>query len=393
MLLKLSKIQKVEKIRIDDVFDIQHLAKANEFYLGEPNLLVNQVVIHNCSTHAGGTLLGENLDELLPLIKSNGKTQSPWCEGQNVRHLEPLGFIKFDILGIGTLRMFEKAISLIIKSNNFKDILKFYNENLHPDVIDFDDKKVYEHVFHQGNFVGIFQFEEEGAQRFALNAKPYSLDEITFLSAAYRPGPLSVQIDKKYIEAKNNPESITYIHPLVKEVLEKNYGFIVYQEDLAWLAHKLGKNISLEEGNLLRKVLTKKGTGKGHEVKETIYAKYIAGCFEKGISEKDAGDLWEKMEYFSQYGFNRCLSQNTMVEIKNGKKTIDKVVVGEKVNSINGFIKVKNVYKNGRKKLYKIKTISGKTLTCTLDHKLQTKVGMKPLKYIIENKLKIITKE
>ncbi len=84
----------------------------------------------------------------------------------------------------------------------------------------------------------------------------------------------------------------------------ETYGFLVFQEQLSLLAHKLGKDITLDEGNELRKVLTKKGTGKEAEVKNKLYQKFIDGCLEKDISQADADTLWKNMEFFSGYGFN-----------------------------------------------------------------------------------------
>jgi DNA polymerase III alpha subunit len=115
---------------------------------------------------------------------------------------------------------------------------------------------------------------------------------------------LSANVDKKYVEAKSNPDEIKYVHPIIKEVLGETYGFLVFQEQLSLLAHKLGKDISLDEGNELRKVLTKKGTGKEAEVKNKLYQKFIDGCLDKDITKEDADTLWKNMEFFSGYGFN-----------------------------------------------------------------------------------------
>jgi DNA polymerase-3 subunit alpha len=112
-------------------------------------------------------------------------------------------------------------------------------------------------------------------------------------------------VDKSYVKAKENPRDISYIHPIVKEHTKETYGFLIFQEQIAMLAHKLGKDISLDEGNLLRKVLTKKGTGKGARAKKKIYDKFIAGCEEKGIKTHLATELWQTFEYFSGYGFNK----------------------------------------------------------------------------------------
>jgi DNA polymerase-3 subunit alpha len=271
--------------------------------------LVGQV--RSASRHAGGVVVAENLNENMPLINSKGVRQTPWSEGQNVRHLEPMGFIKFDLLGVETLAMIETAIEQILKRHHgikeptFDQIKDFYDNHLHPDVIDLEDKKVYENVFHEGNFVGNFQHTEDGAQKFIKRVKPYSIIDISCSTSIYRPGPLSANVHEDFIEAKENPQYIKYLTPEVQEITEETFGFLIFQEQIAKIAHALGKDLTLDEGNLLRKLLTKKGTGKGFEVKDAIHKKFIDGCVEKGIAQSKAQSLWEKFEYFSGYGFNK----------------------------------------------------------------------------------------
>jgi len=271
--------------------------------------LVGQV--RSCSRHAGGVLIADNLNEHMPIISSGGVRQAPWAEGQNVRHLEPLGFIKFDLLGLSTLRMIEGAIRHILKRHHnnpdptFEDVKEFYDKNLHPDVIDFDDQVVYRNIFQRANFAGIFQFTEQRAQEFCANAKPKSLIDISAITSIYRPGPLSANVHEQYIQAKANAGDINYINDHVKEVTKETYGFLIFQEQIALLAHKLGKGLTLDEGNLLRKVLTKKGTGKEAKVKKVLRTKFVDGCVEKGIRHSEAEDMWERFEYFSGYGFNK----------------------------------------------------------------------------------------
>jgi DNA polymerase-3 subunit alpha len=271
--------------------------------------LVGQV--RSCSRHAGGVLIADNLNEHMPIISSGGVRQSPWAEGQNLRHLEPLGFIKFDLLGLSTLRMIEGAIRhILVRHHNipeptFKDVQDFYNKHLHPDVIDFDDQEVYKNVFQKGNFAGIFQFTEGRAQEFCSNAQPKSLVDISAITSIYRPGPLSANVHEQYIQAKENADEIDYMNNHIKDVTEETYGFLIFQEQIALLAHKLGKDLSLDEGNMLRKVLTKKGTGKGAKVKNQLKQKFINGCVEKGIRQREAEGMWERFEYFSGYGFNK----------------------------------------------------------------------------------------
>ena len=265
----------------------------------------------SASRHAGGVVVGEDLDQWMPLINSGGVRQTPWSEGQNVRHLEPMGFIKFDILGLASLRMLEGAIERILRRHHgiakpsFDDIRNYYNENLHPEVIDLNDKEVWQNIFHEGKWAGIFQFTETGAQTFCKNAKPDNIIDLAAITSIYRPGPLSANVDKKFIGAKENPEDVDYVNSVVREVTEETYGFLIFQEQIAMLAHKLGKNLTLDEGNKLRKLLTKKGTGAASAEKDKIFDKFFKGCVEKGMKDYEARELWETFEYFSGYGFNK----------------------------------------------------------------------------------------
>ena len=266
--------------------------------------------VRSASRHAGGCLVGERLDYHMPLIASGGVRQTPWSEGQNVRHLEPMGFIKFDILGLASLRMLDGAIRHILKRHEgveeptFDDVKNFYTKHLHPEQLDFDDKKVWKQVFQKGKWVGVFQFTNVGAQKFCQQVKPSNLIDLAAITSIYRPGPLSANVHNQYVRAIADPDSVHYDHPLMKEVLEETYGFIIFQEQLALIAHKMGKNVSLDEGNMLRKLLTKKGTGKGSRELNKIKNKFAEGCKEKGLTIEAADDIWAKMEYFSGYGFN-----------------------------------------------------------------------------------------
>ena len=269
--------------------------------------LVGQV--RSCSRHAGGVVIAENLDQSMPLINSGGVRQALWSEGQNVRHLEPMGFIKFDLLGLSTLKMMEGCIEHILQRHHgidnptFADVRDYYEKNLHPDIINLDDQSVYENIFHEGKFAGIFQFTENGAQGFCKRVKPRNIIDVSAITSIFRPGPLSAGVDNDYVESKEHPQRISYLCDEAREVTEETFGFLIFQEQIALLAHKLG-GLTLDEGNMLRKVLTKKGTGK-NSVKGKLHEKFIAGCVEKNIDRADAQDLWDKFEYFSGYGFNK----------------------------------------------------------------------------------------
>ena len=261
--------------------------------------------------HAAGAIIGDYLPAKMPLITSKGIRQTPWAEGQNVRHLEPLGFIKFDILGLETLKSFEDAIYRILKNNgnrnpSFEDARNWYYENLHPSVLDMNDQKVYKEVFHEGKYAGIFQFMNSGMQRLGTNAKVSSVEEIATVSAIFRPGPLSAGVDKMYVKAKFGDDDVEYDHPLIEEVLGKTFGLIVFQEDIMNLVNTLGDKITMTDANVLRKLLTKKGLSETKmKKKKDLYERFVRGCEKKGMTFTQAKVLWDKMEYFSGYGFSK----------------------------------------------------------------------------------------
>ena len=304
------KIKTVRSLREDKVYDIHHLLDSKEFLDNRPNLIANGKLISNCGRHAGGLLIGEDLNKHMPLIRSGGVRQSPWAEGQNVRHLEPMGFIKFDILGLSTLRMFEICIEHILKRHHgienptFEEIKKFYDETLHPEVIDLDDQKVYQNVFKKGNFAATFQFTNDGAQQFCKSVSPKNIAEISAVTSIFRPGPLSARVNDAYVAAKEGHTDIEWYHPLFKEVTEETYGHIIFQEQISELTHRIGKNISRDDGNMIRKLLTKSGTGKGHLL-AGFRQQFLDGAVEKGIRLRVAEEIWELMAGFAKYGFSK----------------------------------------------------------------------------------------
>ena len=139
---------------------IEFSESLQKFFKKYPHVKEHVKALHgsyrSCSRHAGGVVIGEQLDRYMPLISSKGVRQTPWSEGMNVRQLEPMGFIKFDILGLSTLRMIEDCISKILRRHhgienpNFAQIKEFYDNNLHPDKLDLHDQTVYEDIFEKG---------------------------------------------------------------------------------------------------------------------------------------------------------------------------------------------------------------------------------------------------
>lgn len=262
--------------------------------------------------HAGGVIVSEDIAERMPLIKARGELQTPWVEGMHYKHLEEFGWIKFDLLGLETLRIVQRAIELVlqrhhdIESPTFLQVRDWFNDNMHPDSIDLDDQHVYENVYHKGRWGGVFQCTNKGAQRLFVKAKPQSIIDIATLTSIYRPGPLSAKVDKLYVNAKNNPDDIDYKHPLIKQVLEKTYGMIIFQEQVMELCNVVA-GFPKEDCDMVRRAIMKRSasqsTAKMKQARE-LRQRFIDGSATNGIPKEVSGDLYDKILYFSGYGFN-----------------------------------------------------------------------------------------
>lgn len=269
--------------------------------------------IKSIGRHAGGVAITDCAEEAMPVIRVRGEDQTPWTEGLTAKHLEPAGVIKYDFLGLATLRYIEKCIYLLLKKKlkrepKFDEINDFYKENLHPDVVGDGNIRVFEEVYQKGKFPGIFQFTERNAQKFCEASKPETVMDLAAITSIYRPGPLAGNVDKKWVEAVHNPESVTYDHSILFEVLGDTNGYIVYQEQFMLLANKLA-GFTLEESNKLRKLLVRPVQSMGDELKKQrieVAEKFIKGCVEKGLSRERAEKLWhEEILGFISYGFNK----------------------------------------------------------------------------------------
>lgn len=265
--------------------------------------------------HAGGVCIVSEADKNMPLIKIRGELQTPWSEGLTVKHLEQFGLIKYDFLGLATLRIIRKCIEYILQTTNqpvtFENVSNFYNEYLLPDKIGDGEPEVFKEIYHKGKFLSIFQFTEKGVCEFVKTARPMTVSDISAITALWRPGPLAGGADKAYIEATYNPENIRYDHPVLEELLSPTKGTLLYQEQFMLLANKLA-GFSLVESDELRKLLVKPVTSLGEEMKQKrIQAgeKFIAGCIKNGLSEERAKRLWyDEILGFISYGFNSAHS-------------------------------------------------------------------------------------
>tara|TARA_R110000765_G_scaffold97967_1_gene184171 strand:+ start:696 stop:4268 length:3573 start_codon:yes stop_codon:yes gene_type:complete len=270
--------------------------------------------------HAGGVILCPDLEKSMPVIKVRGELQTPWSEGMNFRHLEENGFLKFDFLGLATLKMIEDCISLILKNSGqkdvtFKDITNFYNDKLNCRYNELDDQKVWEYVYHKGHFTQVFQLTQDGARKFCMKAKPRSVEDLSAVTAIYRPGPLKMNVHRKYVKTKRALEEkgieVEYDHPILKEILSDSLGYTIYQENFMMIAQKLC-GFNKAESDKMRKTLVKKSldqNDKKIKEREVLKERFISGAIDlSGMTKHKAEKLYETIEAFSNYGFNKSHS-------------------------------------------------------------------------------------
>jgi DNA polymerase-3 subunit alpha len=228
------------------------------------------------------------------------------------KHLEEFGWIKFDLLGLETLRIIERCIYLVLQRREnianptFQQVREWFDKHMDPKNIDLNDQKVYEYVYHDGRFAGVFQLAGAGAQRLFMKCKPRSITDIATLTSIYRPGPLAANVDKLYLEAKNEPDKIDYQHPLIKKVLEPTYGCIVFQEQIMKLCSVVAGFPEAETDTIRRNLLKRTAAKRddNFDAAKKTKDEFVSGAVRNGVPEKVADDLFEKILYFAGYGFN-----------------------------------------------------------------------------------------
>jgi DNA polymerase-3 subunit alpha len=243
----------------------------------------------HASVHAAGVVVADQpLTDFVPLYKQPGSDDViTQFEGPMV---EKVGLLKMDFLGLKTLTVLELAKSLV-KSLHGKEI--------DLEKLDLHDKKTFE-IFSSGRTMGIFQFESGGMQSMLMKMKPDRIEDLIAANALYRPGPMTLipdYIDRKHGAAWSLP------HPIMTEILDETYGIMTYQEQIMRICNRLG-DIPLREAYKLIKAISKK--------KADVIAKererFVKGCTAKGLTEDQASQVWEIIERFAGYGFNKSHS-------------------------------------------------------------------------------------
>ena len=243
----------------------------------------------NVGMHAGGVLIAPGkLTDFCPLYQQPGSSSA--VSQYDKDDVEAIGLVKFDFLGLATLTILELARDMIVKRHKGQENFAFEN-------IQLDDAATYK-LFADGRTESVFQFESRGMQGMLKDARPSRLEDLIALNALYRPGPMD--LIPSFVARKHGREVVEYPHPLVEKVLSETYGIMVYQEQVMQTAQVLG-GYSLGAADLLRRAMGKKKAEEMAEHRE-IFRK---GAGVNGLSEEKADEVFDLMEKFAGYGFNK----------------------------------------------------------------------------------------
>lgn len=249
-------------------------------------------VCRHASTHAAAVVITDKpLTEYVPLqLSSTSDGSKDTVTQYAMGAVEALGLLKMDFLGLKNLTILQKALEII---------KKLHGVEINLDTLPVTDTATYELLQH-AKTIGVFQLESSGMRRYLKELKPSEFEDIISMVALYRPGPMDSIPD--FIAAKHGRKKITYLHPTLKPILEKTYGVIVTQDQVLMIARQFS-GFSYAEADILRKAVGKKIKELLDEQRE----KFIAGAIKtQGVDQKTAQAVWDFIEPFARYGFNRA---------------------------------------------------------------------------------------
>jgi DNA polymerase-3 subunit alpha len=251
--------------------------------------LVLEGMNRNVSTHAAGIVIAPgDISDYVPMFKT---PQTELMTQYNMKDLEEAGLLKMDFLGLRTLTVIENALKMI-KENHGVDVDLY---RIPP-----DDPKTLD-LFSKGQTVALFQFESSGMTDYLRKLKPSSIHDLVAMNALYRPGPMENIPD--FIDRKHGRKKIEYLHPKLEPILKETYGVIVYQEQVMKIASEIA-GLSLAQADLLRRAMGKKDK----ELMAKQKKEFIEGAVKNHVDKKSAGEIFDLIEKFASYGFNKSHS-------------------------------------------------------------------------------------
>ena len=240
----------------------------------------------HASTHAAGIVIGDRpLNELVPLYR-DPRSDMPVTQF-SMKWVEQAGLVKFDFLGLKTLSVLDRAVKLVARRSVAIDLLQ----------IPLDDAATYQ-MLARGETVGVFQVEGQGMRRALIDMAPDRFEDIIALVALYRPGPMAnIPL---YCARKHGKEKPDYIHPKLEAILRETFGVIIYQEQVMQIAQVLA-GFTLGQADILRWAMGKKIRAMMIKQRES----FVSGCVERGVDRAQADAIFDLLERFAEYGFNK----------------------------------------------------------------------------------------
>ena len=240
----------------------------------------------HASTHAAGVVIGNRpLDEIVPLYR-DPRSDIPATQF-SMKYVEQASLVKFDFLGLKTLTVLQKAIELIRARGDVIDLA----------TLPLDDKKTYD-MLAKADVTGVFQLESSGMRDVLRKLKPDRFEDIIAIVALYRPGPMDNI--PKYIACKHGREQPDYLYPSLEGILKETFGVIIYQEQVMQIAQELS-GYSLGGADLLRRAMGKKDAAIMAQQRQ----EFTKGAVARGVAEKQAGQIYDQVDKFAGYGFNK----------------------------------------------------------------------------------------
>ncbi len=285
---KFGKVYSIDKA-LKEVAELKWLKNSDDPLMQEwlKHSRVLEGMNRNASKHAAGVVITPgDVSDYVPL--ANAVSQEEIVTQFNMKDIESAGLLKMDFLGLRTLTIIRDCISLIKKN---------HNKEIDINAILLNDEKTFQ-LFSKGQTTGVFQFESPPMKEYLKKLNPTGLADLAAMNALYRPGPMDF-IDE-FIDRKFGRKETRYLHPILEEILKETYGIIVYQEQVIQIANKIA-GMSLAEADILRRAMGKKDLLAMKEQKE----KFINGAVAKEINKKIAIEIFEAIDKFANYGFNK----------------------------------------------------------------------------------------
>lgn len=245
----------------------------------------------HASVHAAGVVIGS--DELMNLLPLQRTTDGHVVTQFAKETVEEIGLLKMDILGLRTLTVIQRTLGILEKTRGIK---------LELDEQPLDDPKVYQ-LLSRGETPGIFQVESDGMRRLLMEIVPSRFEDLIAINALYRPGPLGSGMVEDFISRKNGRQAISYVDPSLESILAETYGVILYQEQVMQVASELAA-FSMGEADGLRRAMGKKKPQEIMNQRE----KFVSGALRRGLEQETASYIFDLMEHFAGYGFNKSHS-------------------------------------------------------------------------------------